>query len=228
MMKLLAIDTSTLNLSLAVSSDEKILRYRNYPLGRVLSSAIIPSIKTILKMSDIPLDSLDGFAIGLGPGSFTGLRVGLATVKALAFAMKKPMVGVSSLDVLALSVREDNISVCSICDAKRNLLFACVYEKQGMALKKITQYLLTDIDNLLAKIKKPVVFVGDGISLYKDKLEKSQKVLRLEKKRYARPQAKYIIPLIRERFRTKNFESINKIIPLYLHPEDCQVRKKKK
>ncbi len=227
-MKLLSLETSTSNLSLAVSCDEKIIRYRNYPVGRVLSSAIIPSIKNILKISDIALKEIDGFAVSLGPGSFTGLRVGLSTVKALAYSLKKPIVGVSTLDILALGIKEEKVQVCSVCDAKRKLVFGCVYEKDGYFLKRKTKHMLLAIEDLLLKIKKPVVFVGDGIPLFKEIIEKSGKVLRFEAEEYFKPQAKNMIPLVLDRFRQKDFENIDKLVPLYLHPHDCQVRKKKK
>lgn len=227
-MKLLAIDTSTVNLSIAVSVNGQVLRYRNYPLGRVVSSAIIPSIKKILEASGIALNDIDGLAVGLGPGSFTGLRVGLSTVKALAFALKKPLVGVSSMDVLALSIKEPDVSVCVVCDAKRNLVFGAVYDKNESTLVPRTKYLLTDIDDLLARIDSAVVFIGDGISVYQEKILQSQKALRLTEEKAWTPQARYIIPLVAERFQKKEYDSIDTLVPLYLHPEDCQVRKKKK
>src|SRR3989304_5415259 len=105
-MKILSIDTSTKTFSLAVSDGEEILRSRNIKITRVLSSSIIPSIHQILKKAGIALSQLDGFAVGLGPGSFTSLRVGLSTIKAFALATGKPVVGIPSLDVLALNVLE--------------------------------------------------------------------------------------------------------------------------
>ena len=82
-MKILSIDTSTKNFSLAVSKDGRVLRYRNIFLDKVLESSIIPSIEGILKSADVRFKDLDGFAIGLGPGSFTSLRVGLSTIKSI-------------------------------------------------------------------------------------------------------------------------------------------------
>jgi len=83
-MNLLAIDTSTKNLSLAVSKNETVLKYRNGKLQRPLSSSIMPSIQRILAESQTILKELSGFVVGLGPGSFTGLRVGLSTIKGLS------------------------------------------------------------------------------------------------------------------------------------------------
>ena len=103
-MKLLAIETSTNRFSLAVSEGGEILKSRTLILDKVLSSSIIPSIEKILKESKINLKDIDAFVVGLGPGSFTSLRVGLATIKGLAFATGKPLVGVPSLDAIALNI----------------------------------------------------------------------------------------------------------------------------
>ena len=152
-MNILALDTSSKHFSLAVAKDGKTLCYRSILLKKVLSDSIMPAIQGILKKSGLTLAKLDGFAVGLGPGSFTSLRVGLSTVKGLAFALKKPVVGVPSLDVLALNVKEDG-QVCVVCDAKRNMAYACLYQKKGGALKRKSKYLLTDIQNVLKQVMK--------------------------------------------------------------------------
>ena len=99
------------------------------------------------------LNDIDVLAVGLGPGAFTSLRVGLSTVKGLAFATKKPVIGIPSMDAIAMSIKDESAQICTICDAKRNLVFGCLYEKNGAQLKKKTDYLLTDINDLLKKIK---------------------------------------------------------------------------
>ena len=201
-------------------------------LESVLSSSIIPSIQGILRQAEIPLERIDGFAVGLGPGSFTSLRVGLSTVKALAFAMKEPIVGIPSLDILAMNVIKEKVShICALCDAKRGLVYACVYERQGTRLKRKSKYLLTSISEILHHIKGETVFTGDGVGLFQtDILEHSKKkgalfvpIFADEKKWF--PQAKHLPGLAIERFRKKKFDPIDKLVPLYLYPEDCQVRR---
>jgi len=126
-MKLLNIDTSTKNLSLAVFDGKKIVRHRNIILNKVLSNKIVPSIERILSDSKIELDQLDGFAVGLGPGSFTSLRIGLSTVKALAFATQKPVVGIPSLDIIAQGCSSGG-TICVVVDAKRSFSRAKIAE----------------------------------------------------------------------------------------------------
>ena len=175
-MNLLAIDTSTKNLSLAVTKKGKVVKFRNEKLTRPLSSSIMPSIRKILDSAGITLSKLDGFAVGLGPGSFTGLRVGLSTIKGLAFATNKPVVGISSLDVLAMNIKEDHAQICTLCDAKRNLVYACLYEKKGSILKRKSDYVLESIDAILKKIKGEVIFIGDGVQLFRNDIQKVKSI----------------------------------------------------
>ena len=229
-MNILALDTSTKHFSLAVAKDGKTLRHRSILLKKVLSDSIMPAIQDILKKAGLTLAKLDGFAVGLGPGSFTSLRVGLATVKGLAFALKKPVVGISSLDVLALNVKEDG-QVCVISDAKRNMAYACIYRKKDGALKRKSKYLLTDIQNVLKQIKGETTFIGDGVPLFREVIEKTSGI----KPRFANceprftiqmyPQAKHLATLAMKRFESKEHDAVGSLVPLYLYPEDCQVQR---
>jgi len=224
-MNLLSIDTSTKNLSLAVSQDEKILKFRNMKLDRPLSSSIMPGIKGILGDG---LAKLDGFAVGLGPGSFTSLRVGLATVKGLALATGKPVAGVSSLDVLAMGIQKEKVQVCVLCDAKRNLVYACFYEKQGLVLKRKSEYLLAGIGDVLKKIKGEVTFIGDAVKLFKNDIGRAKGIRpSFSSEKHVFPQAKFLALLALQRFCEGKTDDINQLVPLYLYPDHCQVRKHK-
>jgi tRNA threonylcarbamoyladenosine biosynthesis protein TsaB len=226
-MNLLSIDTSTRRLSLAVSKGERVLKYRNLALGRPLSSSIMPGIRKILSDAKMPLAQLDGFAVGLGPGSFTSLRVGLATVKGLAFVTKKPVVGIASLDALAMNVQGENSQICTLCDAKRNLVYACLYDKQGAALKRRSEYLLTDIGEVLKKIKGEVTFISDDLALFKDAIKKTEGITpRFMEKGCTFPQARFLAHLALQRFKERKYDRIDQLVPLYLYPDHCQVKKK--
>ena len=104
-MYFLSFETSTKIFSLALSKDEKVLRYRNLKTALVLEDSILPAVDKILESAGIKFSQIDGFAIALGPGSFTSLRVGLATVKAFAMATGKPVVGIPTLDIIAHGVQ---------------------------------------------------------------------------------------------------------------------------
>lgn len=235
-MKILSLDTSTKHFSLAVSDNEKVISGKNVKSNKVLSSTIIPAIDQVLKKAGVALAKIDGFAVGLGPGSFTSLRVGVATVKGLAYATNKPIVGVPSLDILALNIKEKNAQVCTICDARRNMVFGCVYDKEGSKLTKKTDHMLTSVKGLLDHIRGDVVFIGDGLAVYKDEILKEE-VLRFrskkdrsifsfqEKEDLGFPKAKNLALLGYELMKAKKFYKAESILPLYLYPDDCQVRK---
>ena len=224
-MNLLAIDTSTKNLSLAVTKKGKVVKFRNVKLTRPLSSSIMPNIKKILDSAEITLSKLDGFAVGLGPGSFTGLRVGLSTIKGLAFATNKPVVGISSLDVLAMNIKEDHAQICTLCDAKRNLVYACLYEKKGSILKRKSSYVLENIDAILKKIKGEVIFIGDGVKLFRKDIQKATSISPIFiDGELALPWARCLAPLALEKFQKGQKDDIAQLVPLYLYPAHCQVR----
>ena len=242
-MNLLAIDTSTKHFSLAVAKDGKTLRHRGLFLEKVLSDSIMPAIQDILKKAGLTLAQLDGFAVGLGPGSFTSLRVGLSTVKGLAFALQKPVVGISSLDVLALNAepcfagrnpeRRRRISgdgqICVACDAKRNMVYACLYQKKGGVLKRKSKYLLTEIKNVLKQIKGETTFIGDGVPLFREAIENAAGIKpRFAGEKQMYPQAKHLAALAFKRFEAKEHDAPERLVPLYLYPEDGQVQTSKK
>ena len=223
-MRLLAIDTSTQNLSLAVSENGRIVREESHSMQKELSDLIVKHIGGILKRAKCPISKLDGFVVGLGPGSFTSLRVGLSTVKGLAFSTEKPVVAIPSLDAIASSVNQEDSPVCVLMDARRDLLYACLYSKKNGNLKRKSEYLLISIDELLTRIDQETILVGDGLALYEDKIRSKYPQNKRMPNSYWYPQAKWLISLARERFKKKDYDNPDDLIPLYLYPEDCQVQ----
>jgi len=229
-MTFLAFETSTKHFSLAVFHNGKITAHRTLKLKTVLSDAIIPAIKKLLSSARLSLDKLDGFAVGLGPGSFTSLRVGLSTVKALAFATDKPVVGIPSLDALALRAQNKNGNlICTVSDARRNLLYACLYRKNKTDFERTSPYLLCRAEDLLKKISQATFFIGDGITMTKEAVKaagrRSSLKFSFAAKKDWYPTAAEIALLAEERFKTKKFDDAATLIPLYLYPDDCQVGK---
>lgn len=232
-MKTLTIETSTKKFSLATSNGDKILKRRSMILSKVLSSSIIPAIDRILKDSKLNLQSLDAFVVGLGPGSFTSLRVGLSTIKGLAFAAEKPIIGIPSLDAIASNVlpmaRKSGSQICVLCDARRNLVYGCVYAIAKGKLKRKSEYLLTALPDLLDRINGNTIFVGDAVLLYRPNIEiyfstKDSKFnVVMAQAKYALPDAKNLVVLAQESLTKKKFANIDKLVPLYLYPKDCQV-----
>lgn len=228
MMKILAIDTSTRNLSLAVADNDQVLCYSNKQTLR-LSSSIVSGIRSILKKAGVPLNKIEAFAVGLGPGSFTSLRVGLSTIKALAFAENKPVSGVASLDALAAAVGTSEKDVCVMVDARRNLVYSAMYSYTRGKRTRKTDYLLTPVGDVLKCIQSDVVITGDAIGLYKDDILQSAsgKKCRIDftPEKLWKPQARFLVGQAYQRLREKRTDNIGAMTPIYLYPEDCQVRR---
>ncbi len=221
-MKLLAVDTSTHTLSLAVSEGDKALGVRNSSGGQKVSQRIIPAISALLDKVDIKPKNLDGFVVGLGPGSFTSLRVGLSAMKAMAFSLNKPLIGISSMDAVAHRAPDGPITV--ILDAKRQLLYCAQYVKGNKKLTRHGEYRLTDIQSVLSCAGNYTIFTGDGIEIFKKDLEGYRSL----DKKYWKPQAKHLLKLGLKRFVEKSYDDVDSLVPLYLYREDCQVTVKSK
>jgi tRNA threonylcarbamoyladenosine biosynthesis protein TsaB len=245
---ILGIDTSTGFLCIGIYDDK--LRNCEYriDLGKRISSFILPSLKRILDNLQLEPEDIDYFAAGLGPGSFTGIRIGLSVIKGFAYALKKPVIGISSLDILALNAKQllnpnygilrdfknrasgnmfsvSEVRICPIIDAKRNLVFASLYTIKDGSLKRTMPYKLISVDDLLKKLPSGVVFLGDALKLYKDRIKLKIKKAILLDQDYWYPKAENIIELARERIRLKKIDNLKTIHPLYLYPKECQIRK---
>lgn len=225
-MKLLAFDTSSRYLSLAVSSEGKVLRTRNVILKNKLSDGITQEIEKILKSAQLTLDSIDGFVVGLGPGGFTSLRVGISTLKALAMTQQKPVVGVCSLDAVAFGIKEKYKYLCVLNDARRGLVYSRQYYNINGAFVGQEVCVLKSAQDVLKSLPKETYIVSDAIEIFQEDIAQftTKKNFRiLNKNTY--PQARNLISLSKERFLNKKYDDPALITPLYLYTDDCQVRK---
>jgi len=228
-MNILAIDSSTRFLCLGLYKQGKIYE-TNLNLDSRHAEYFMQELKKIFKKAKLNLKDIHCIAVGIGPGSFTGIRIGLALAKGLSFALKKPLIAISTLDILAQNAHTNEGLICPIIDAKRDLVFSAFYRHSPKGIKRITPYRLISPSKLLAHLKKEekVVFLGDGLALYKklfsDKLKARARFL-IEKDWY--PKAKNILYIAQILARKRRFSDLFRIKPLYLYPKDCQVRKRK-
>jgi len=228
-MKILAVDTSTKHLSLAVSDGDKTIASRNVRPRKDLSMTITFDIERVLAKANVRLPDLDGFVVGLGPGSFTSLRVGLSMLKAFVMVTGKPVVGVSSLDAIAMNVRTSRVraasQVCVINDARRGLVYSSLYDKKDGTLVRRREYQLEPIEKVLEGLEGEVVFIGDAIPTYRNQImvtaEKFTPVFEVEK--HWLPKAQELARIGYQRLLKGEVDKIETLAPLYLYPEDCQV-----
>ncbi|MBI4437029.1 MAG: tRNA (adenosine(37)-N6)-threonylcarbamoyltransferase complex dimerization subunit type 1 TsaB [Candidatus Omnitrophica bacterium] len=225
-MKLVALDTSTETLCLGISDDKKVLLEEKMLLERKHSTQLLPILRDALKRLGLSIKEMDGFIVGLGPGSFTGLRVGISMVKAMALSLEKPIVGVPTLDCLAEAVSVNGIQIAPLMDAKREQVYAALYERRNDLLQKKIEEKVIPPESFLKEITAKTLFLGGGASLYRDKIVKFLK----EKASFADPtydipDPRTLLSLGRARFEKKKFENLNHLVPLYLYPKDCMIRK---
>lgn len=158
---------------IGVTQDGKTLADLRYDVKLTHSEVLLSNIDRLLKSLNLKLEDLDGFSISLGPGSFTGLRIGLATVKGLSLASGKPAVGVPTLDALAFLTRGCKYPVVPIIDAKKYQIYAAVYHSSGSRIKRKSPYLVLGLSELVQKIPQEVAFTGPGIRQFRSQLAKS-------------------------------------------------------
>jgi len=230
-MYFLSFETSTKIFSLALNSDEKVLRFRNLKSALVLEDSILPTVDKILNAAGIKFEQIDGFAIALGPGSFTSLRVGLATVKALAMATGKPIVGIPSMDIIAYGINGGDFDeICVLNDARRSKVYTCFYHADA---QQKGEYVLTTLEDVLDKVHGRTLFVGDALSLYRKDIQDAYRNYNTKNKSSCKclfadekwwyPQSKVMAALVYERFLSKKFDDPATLLPLYLYAQDCQV-----
>ncbi len=165
----LAVDTSTQSVSVALLNSDSVLAECLINVGINHSETLLPAIERILSVAGTEIAEVDLFALTVGPGSFTGLRVGAATIKGLALAADKPVVGVSSIDALALNVANSTITICPMLDARKKEVYTALYRPDGRGIpEKIVREMVVDPETFLKGIDEEAIFLGDGARNYSE------------------------------------------------------------
>ncbi len=221
---ILAIDTSTQTVSLALYEGQggvaaeltwRSLSHHTVELATYLN----------LLLQRVPSSTLSGLAVALGPGSFTGLRAGLSLAKGLTLALGIPLVGVPTLDVLAYSQRYQPLPICALLEAGRGRVCAAFYEKEGSDLRRVSDYLLTTVEELASHVSVPTLFCGEIDPQGADILPKgSNGLILLASPASSLRRAGYLAELGWERLQRGGGDDPRSLEPLYLKrpvlPED--------
>jgi tRNA threonylcarbamoyladenosine biosynthesis protein TsaB len=169
-MKLLLIDTSTSVFSLALAAGERVLAEKVSVGGPSTAARLVPVLQELFAVSGLHPADLDGIAVTAGPGSFTGLRVGIAFAKGLAFALSRPVIALSSLELLAMNARESELPVCPMFDARKNEVYSGLYslhDGRGAIIADMAAKPGTFVEQLPGRI----LFLGDGALRYRQIIE---------------------------------------------------------
>jgi len=225
-MRLIAIDTSTDYFSLGISEDDQVLFSKSFLLYRKHSTELLPILEETLKKLRLSIREIDGFIVGQGPGSFTGLRVGISMVKGMAVSLQRPIVALSTLECLAQGAPPGSGSVAPWMDAKRSQIYAALYYKKNGAFREQWHEDVVTPDAFLKRVKGKTLFVGEGASLYREVIQSHLgKDAIFAHSRYNIPDPKVLLRVGGERFAKKRFESPYTLTPLYLYPKDCMIKK---
>lgn len=168
-MKILALDTSTVAATVAVIEDNRLLGEFLLNHKKTHSQKLLPMIKEILEDLELKPEDIDVFSASIGPGSFTGLRIGVTTIKAMAYALDKPVVGVPTLDVIAYNIPVGDYMVCPIIDARNNQVYTALYQSKGSLKERVTEYLgipVAELASIIGEKKEKVVFAGDAVDIH--------------------------------------------------------------
>jgi len=222
-MNLLSLDTSSHDASIAVLKDEDVLLEYNFTSQDNLSAMLIPSLEFVLKVLGLQIAQIDVFGIGIGPGLFTGIRIGMATLKGLAFSGRKPVVGVISLKALAYKFADTEKNIMSLVDAKKGEVYLGGYRfSNGELVELVPPCLLkiADIVPLVAKFPDKI-FVGSGAEKHMDFLKNNFSECR-------RPYrsnflANEIGMIALKQFRRQQYLSdLQDLLPFYLRKPDAE------
>ncbi|MBU5485300.1 tRNA (adenosine(37)-N6)-threonylcarbamoyltransferase complex dimerization subunit type 1 TsaB [Clostridium sp. MSJ-11] len=177
-MKILSLDSATECATCAILDENKLLGEVVFNYKKQHSIILMPMIDYLLKNLNLTIQDIDGFVVSKGPGSFTGLRIGAATIKGLSEGTGKPFVSVSSLDGLAFNLAYTDGIICPILDALRDNVYTCLYRFNDGVLECLIDYSAISIEELISILNtydEKITFIGDCTEKFKDKLNTSLK-----------------------------------------------------
>ena len=225
-MIVVGIETSTPQTSVAIGSEQGIVAQMSVA-GRARQEAAAPALQQLLRWSGTDLAKVGGVAVGVGPGLFTGLRVGVETAKTLAQVLGVPIVGLTSLDVLAVAVRHSPGRICAVIDGHRGEVFWSLYEPVPGGVVRETEHAVDTPDRLIAEllaVPGDVLLVGDGAILYRHEIERELGGrVGFASATHAHPQAAQLVELAAPRFLREEHDRLFDVVPVYLRKSDAEI-----
>ena len=230
-MLIFAVDTCSMSSTAAIADEVRTLAQFTVNHKKTHSEKIMPQIDAMIKAADISLEDIDVFAVATGPGSFTGVRIGVATVKGFALALNKPCVSVSAIEALSYSVASFKGIIAPILDARRNQVYNGLFESDGREIKRLCPDRALKLSELLEELKsigQDVIFVGDGTPVFKDEIEEALK----EKAYFAKKPFVYnLAPCVAEiglsKFKAGEIIKAEELVPEYVRLSQAEQEKLK-
>ena len=212
--------------SIALCDDSMPIAEYQTRVSATYSDALFPLIEQILHSAGLTIHDVEGYAVALGPGSFTALRIGLSMVKGLAFSTGRPVVGIGSLDGLAQNVYFTNLPICPLFDARKGEVYAALYKNdETNGLSKISPERAVNPETLCAEFEERVIFLGDGSDVYRKTLSENLGTRALFAPPHLRyPRASSIAFLALKKFQKNEVSEVDLITPLYVRPPEAEVK----
>ena len=223
-MKILAVDTATKSCSVAIIEAGSLSAELTTLKNQTHSKHLMELIHNGLGMSGFSAADLDGLAVTIGPGSFTGLRIGVSTIKGLAHALDKPVVGISSLDALAWQCADRSYLICPLLDARKGEVYSATYRFENDTLTQKSLENATAPEAAVEGLKEPCVFIGSGAQLYRRNITnvlgnlanfapEDQNIIR----------ASSVGFLSMEKFKTHDTSEAAGLVPHYIRKSDAEL-----
>lgn len=224
-MKILAIETSTMLGGVAIISDGALIAEVRTNVKVTHSERLMTVIDHALVQSGMKIEDMDAFAIAIGPGSFTGLRVGLSTVKGLVYATGKKLVSVPTLEAFAWNLPFSRHQVCPLLDARKKEVYAGIFKWTDNGFVRTMDERALKIDTLLEEINGPTIFLGEGALIYRTTIEEKLGDAAI----FAQPQVMVPSPsnaayLGMGKAERGEFEDPVGLVPLYLRRSEAEVK----
>lgn len=222
-MLILGIETATERVSVAIGGHEGVIGLFEITKGRRHAETLVPAIQFTCQQAGIELDEISVVAVDIGPGLFTGMRVGLASGKAIAQALRIPMIGITSLDLLAFPSRHTDKVVVPVIDARKGEVFYAMYKQVPGGIQQIAEPVVGPVDDLVADLmarNQDVLCVGDGARRYRDDIVDGY---HCEIGGDDHPSASPLVQLAHARALREDWVNAREIEPLYLRAPDAVI-----
>ena len=228
---ILAIETATMCGSVALLSGNRCLAENSVDTATTHSRRLIKQVDYVMQVTETRWDQLDGISVSLGPGSFTGLRIGLSTAKGLALATERPLLGVPTLDGLAHQIiSPPGSQVCTLLDARKKEVYAAFFKCNGEGVpEKTSEDLVLSPEKLAALIDEPTLLIGDGAVLYRKLFHETLGNSAIfSPPRSFFPRASTIGILATKMFGNNEFIDPANAVPIYVRPSEAEIMIKNK
>ncbi len=223
-MLVMGIETSTPQSSVCLATEHGLVASAALARGRAHGQFVVPAIEFCLRQGDLDVGAVAGVAVGVGPGLFTGLRVGIATVQAFAHARRLPVVGLTSLDLLAFPVRHARRLICSVLDARRGELFWAFYRSVPGGVQRTSEFRVGPVAKLAGEIEAipdDVLCIGNGALACRGVLESTG--AEVGSPSMAHPSAEALVELALPRFLREDAQLPEDLRPVYLRKADARI-----